>query len=306
MNRYIFIACLLLGFSSDAAVTLKGESLVIQSHSLRVENVFAGDIPSPKDTTIVKMAPGEKVTLKPHNLKAIAEKWALDWSPVDPAQQVVVTRAKYDLMPEDIKERLHQAFLKHQGNSVDYDLELVGIKKSIALPVEDADAWSVEVQSYSPTTFTVHAMLSYGDRQDPITARAYPLEQVPVLINAKMPNEIVAAQDIEWKKVRLAHLDARSVRKVEELVGTTARTQPLQAQVVLRRDQLMQPNLVTKGNTVTIEFASPIMYLSTKGKAMESGVKKDTIRVMNLTSKKIIEAEITGVDKVTVAADIND
>ena len=306
MNRYILIACLLLGVSSEASVLLKGESLVIQGQSLKVEDVFSGEIPSSQETTIVKMAPGEKVTLKPHNLKAISDKWMLEWSPVDPSQQVVITRAKYDLMPEEIKSRLHQALVKHQGNATEYDLDLVGIKKSIALPVEDADSWTVEVQSYSPTTSTLHATLCYGDRQDPLSARAYPLEQVPVLVTAKLPNELITKQDVTWKKVRLAHLDARSVRTMEELVGTTARTQPVQAQVVVRRDQLMQPNLVTKGNTVTIEFASPIMYLSTKGKAMESGVKKDTIRVMNLTSKKIIEAEITGVDKVTVAADIND
>ena len=53
-------------------------------------------------------------------------------------------------------------------------------------------------------------------------------------------------------------------------------------------------------STVTIVLQTDAMTLTAQGRASEDGAKGDTIRVVNLRSKKTIEAVVSGADQVTI------
>ena len=64
----------------------------------------------------------------------------------------------------------------------------------------------------------------------------------------------------------------------------------------------MKPELVTRGEYVTITYEVPGVLLSVRGKASEGGAQGDTIDVVNVQSNRTLRATVTGRGHVTVVA----
>jgi flagella basal body P-ring formation protein FlgA len=62
----------------------------------------------------------------------------------------------------------------------------------------------------------------------------------------------------------------------------------------------MKPELVGRGDTVTLTFDSPGVLLSLRAKAMESGTQGDVIQVLNPHSKRTVQATVEGPGHVVV------
>jgi flagella basal body P-ring formation protein FlgA len=60
-----------------------------------------------------------------------------------------------------------------------------------------------------------------------------------------------------------------------------------------RGDDVRRPIVVTKGQTVTMEFAVPGVQLSAMGRAMSEGGIGDTVTVQNPVSYRMVSATVT-------------
>jgi len=76
---------------------------------------------------------------------------------------------------------------------------------------------------------------------------------------------------------------------------------PVRAGQPLRAIDLTKPVIIPKNKLVTIIYASKVLTLTVRGKAMEDGAAQETIRVANANSKSIVLAEV--VDENTVRVD---
>ncbi len=65
--------------------------------------------------------------------------------------------------------------------------------------------------------------------------------------------------------------------------------------------ELMRPSMVQKGATVLMMLDSPGIALTAQGQAMEAGAIGERIRILNPVSRAVVEAEVTGPDRVRVA-----
>ena len=63
----------------------------------------------------------------------------------------------------------------------------------------------------------------------------------------------------------------------------------------------MKPELVQRNETVTIIYEVPGIVLTMRGKALEAGAEGDIINVLNVQSKRTIQATVTGPGRVTVS-----
>ena len=63
----------------------------------------------------------------------------------------------------------------------------------------------------------------------------------------------------------------------------------------------MRPSMVQKGATVLMMLDSPGIALTAQGQAMEAGAIGERIRILNPVSHAVVEAEVTGPDRVRVA-----
>ena len=75
---------------------------------------------------------------------------------------------------------------------------------------------------------------------------------------------------------------------------------PMRAGTPLRVADIVKPDFVVRDQAVTIIYEVPGLYLTTRGKAIESGAEGDTVSVINPQSKRTLTGIVTGRGQVTV------
>ena len=68
----------------------------------------------------------------------------------------------------------------------------------------------------------------------------------------------------------------------------------------LRNTDLMKPAIVQRNDTVIIVYEAPGFTLTLRGQAQEDGALGDTINVLNVESKRVVQGVISGPGRVTV------
>jgi flagella basal body P-ring formation protein FlgA len=132
-----------------------------------------------------------------------------------------------------------------------------------------------------------------------ISGYLYESVEVPTLARAFTRGELVRDGDIEMQRRPKAELTPDTIRNAAAVVGHAAR-RDLRAGLPLRISELMKPELVGRGDTVTLTFESPGVVLSVRARAVESGTEGDVIQVINPQSKRTVQATIDGPGHVIV------
>ena len=73
---------------------------------------------------------------------------------------------------------------------------------------------------------------------------------------------------------------------------------------MLRNGDLQRPEIVARGDIVTIVYEIPGMALSLRGRANEAGAQGDVVSVTNPQSKRTLQATVVAPGKVAVFAAI--
>ena len=69
----------------------------------------------------------------------------------------------------------------------------------------------------------------------------------------------------------------------------------------LRTADIAKPDLVQRDDNVTLIFQSAGLYLTIRGKALDTGTEGDTVSVLNLQSKRTISGIVIGRDQVAIS-----
>ncbi len=115
-----------------------------------------------------------------------------------------------------------------------------------------------------------------------------------------MRGEVIGDSDLTYAQVSGTALPATTVTKFEALTGMQARRM-LRAGENVRPDDVRRPVVVTKGQTVTMNFSAPGVELTAMGRAMSEGGIGDTVTVQNPVSFRMITATVTGPGAVRAA-----
>ena len=144
------------------------------------------------------------------------------------------------------------------------------------------------------------ATLRIGSTEQVVTGRYSRQIQALVPVRDLTSGEVIAEADLDWLLVDEKALSARVAAEPEQLVDMEVR-RPLKAgKLVLARD-VRAPLLIHKGDTVTVRLETPTLNLSMQGRALGDAGMNETIRVLNLSSKKTIEGIVTSAQTVAIA-----
>ena len=123
----------------------------------------------------------------------------------------------------------------------------------------------------------------------PVSARA----NVDVLTWTRniAAGEIVQPQDLVWGKAALAPADAAT--DPDAVVGLAAKRTLRAGAAVAGRD-VAAPQVIKANDVVTLVFEDGGVSLSLQAKALTGGGVGDTISVQNVTSKKTVQAVVSG------------
>jgi flagella basal body P-ring formation protein FlgA len=103
--------------------------------------------------------------------------------------------------------------------------------------------------------------------------------------------EIVQPADLVWGKAAMAPADAPG--EPEAVIGMAAR-RPLRAGAVVTGRDISAPQVVAANEMVTLTYDNGGVSLSLQAKALAGGAVGELINVQNVTSKKTVQAVVTG------------
>jgi len=221
--------------------------------------------------------------------------------------EVVVTRASRAIPAQEISARIAKALESQYGLGEARNIAVEFDRDARTLNVEPNISGELEVVSLSynrrtsrfdatidlPSSTALHWQATHYsgtaiETVDAVTVD-HPIEH----------GEILKASDLTT--VRRPKAEGPVITGLQAAAGLAARHQLRPGQPLHDAD-LMKPALVQRNDIVTIFYEAPGLTLTLRGQAQDAGALGDTISVMNMQSKRLVQGVVTGPGRVTVAA----
>lgn len=115
--------------------------------------------------------------------------------------------------------------------------------------------------------------------------------QVPVLVSTMARGSIIGNQDVQLISVPMGQQTQPVVESLEDLIGMELR-RPISPGVPILISQIGAPDIVKRGQKVSIRYDDPDMTITMSGTALQNAAKGDWISVQNSSSGRQIEGRV--------------
>jgi flagellar basal body P-ring formation protein FlgA len=289
------------GFAPAYAQVNLRAAVAVNSADISVRDIFPG---AESDAVIAKTpAPGRRLILDAYTLQRIAKRHKVRWQPRTRLDQAIVTRESRILNTTEIEAALQRS-LTRNGMPESQKVELTNRSTNIRVAANMAIPYRIDNAIIDGRSRRVSAILSVStEGREKLNYRlegfTYSVIEVPVLNRRIRRGEVIGAGDVIWKNIRKDSVGRNVVRERKGAIGQAARRY-LASGVQIMIDDLEPPKLVRKGSLVTIHLESANLRLTAKARASEDGALNDTIRVVNVRSKRTVEAIVRSPSKVII------
>lgn len=223
--------------------------------------------------------------------------------------EVAVTRAGHVIGAKDVQERIARAFAGRQNLSEAKNLAVTLDRETRPIFLDPSASTELHLvrSSYDPRSgrFDVTFELPGNPgRIGPLlryTGTLVDAVEVVVLTRQVNRGDVLRATDLAVERRPRSEATGEVVGGVERAVGSAAK-QTMRAGSILRRADLMKPNLVRRDEAVTLVYETPGLMLTMLGKAIEAGTEGDLVNVMNAHSKRPVQGYVSGPGRVTIPA----
>lgn len=238
--------------------------------------------------------PGGRIVVEARQLKAIAVQYGVDWQPVSSADRAVLEWPGRPLRRDEALTAVRAALVA-RGAAPDCDVIMPGFNPPV-VPLSGASPPIVTQLEYDQEQGRFAATLSVtGDGMDPIAMRisgeVADVIAVPVAVMRLQAGAIARADDVRIARVRVTSVRAEVAHDTNAVIGMQLKHQVAAGTPILLAD-LMQPTQITRGDQVRMLLQVSGLYVAGQGVALESGAAGDRIRVRNISSQAVIEAEV--------------
>lgn len=216
---------------------------------------------------------------------------------------VIVTRASQAIAPDEIEARIARALAGRQQSADASHLTVTFDGEVRAIHVEPGTDLRIVRLSYEPRSGRFDVMFERPGRARGLiryTGTYAEAFTAAVLMRSLAPGEAVRAADIKIMRRPKAEYSPDTVTQPEQAIGLAPR-RALRAGQVLRQSDLAKQEAVARNDGVTITYEVPGIVLTMSGKALEGGAKGDLINVLNVHSKRTIQATVAGPGHVIAA-----
>ena len=221
--------------------------------------------------------------------------------------EVVVTRASRLITAKDIEARVLRALAGHSGLPDAANLTVTFDNEIRPLQVEASITADLRIArlGYDPRSsrFDISLELpgSLAVRKLPLRFTGAIAETFEALVPVRTiaQGEVIRAGDLVPARRPKSEAASNPVREVEQALGLAAK-RSLRAGQLIRQSDLAKPELVARNEAVTISYEVPGVVVSIRGQALEPGAQGDLINVLNVQSKKTLQATVIGPGRVSV------
>ncbi len=296
-----FIVLAVQGLPADAA-SLR-PYVVVSGDQVKLGDVFVGGEVA-RDTVLFRAPPpGGRIVLNAKWLHRVAQYYKLDWRATRAARSIV-ERTSNPVSAAIVQKALDGALRDRLSADERFEVVLDNPALRIHSPVQMPAQATVQTINYDARTRRFAAVLSApdgrpGSVQIRAAGRVVRIVGVPVLTRRVRPGDIIRNGDVVEVPLRAGTVGRDIVLETSALVGKSPR-RTLHPDRPVRRRDVQEPMLVSRGALVTMVFRSSNMMITAKGKSFGRGAKGETVRVRNSSSGKTVEAVIIGHNKVSV------
>jgi flagella basal body P-ring formation protein FlgA len=219
--------------------------------------------------------------------------------------EVVVLRASRTIALPELQRVVADTAARQYGLTDAKNLAVAfdAYVRVLAIEPEAAETLRLSHFAYDPRTQRFEANVdipgSPALRKRPVrvTGSLYETAETATLTRAFARGEMIRDGDIAIE--RRPKAEASDAMRADAVVGQAAR-RDLRPGQYLRASDLMKPELVGRGDLVTLVFESPGVKVTMQAKALEAGTKGDVIQVMNQQSKRVVQATVDGPSRVVI------
>jgi flagella basal body P-ring formation protein FlgA len=122
--------------------------------------------------------------------------------------------------------------------------------------------------------------------------------EVAVLTRDIDRTDLLKSSDIVLERRPKAEVTGEPASR-DRAIGMQLR-RPMRSGTPIRVADIAKPEFVQRDQNVTVIYQVPGLYLTTRGKALESGTDGDTVNVLNLQTKRTLTGTVTGRGQVTI------
>lgn len=275
----------------------------LDAEFVRVTDLFDDVGPSGDAVVMRAPQPGRRFVLDAAWLAEAARTHGVDWRPTSRYDRIVVERIGRVISRADLIAAVREALVR-DGASEGLHIELAGRVGDLAISLQAPPTIDIQSLAFDRVSgrFSALALAGAGHasaQRLPLAGRATVTRQIPVLRRPVQAGDVIRRDDVDIVDMREEILVADSLVDANRVIGQSAR-RALRSGVALREGDVRAPLLVPRNGLVTIVLRVGTMTLTAQGRALDEGARGETIRVLNVQTKKTIEAEVAGPDLVSV------
>jgi flagellar basal body P-ring formation protein FlgA len=222
---------------------------------------------------------------------------------------VPVTRAARAIAAKDVEARILLALAGKYGLPDSSNLAVVfdNEVRTVAVDATATSELAVAHLSFEPRTtrFDIAFELpgSAVARRLPLRFTGSLTETFEAVVPTReiAQGQVIKVSDLAVERRPKASSTPTTLTTIEQAQGLSTK-HALRAGQVIRQADVAKPELVGRGETVTIVFQVPGILLTILGKAVEPGALGDVINVVNVQSKHTLQATVIGPGRVSVNA----
>jgi flagella basal body P-ring formation protein FlgA len=291
------------GHAVAAAEAILKNAVIIEGRYVTLGDLFENAGARTKTNVAYAPSPGKRAIFDARWLYRVARAHGLKWRPLNLKTRAVVERAGQEIHRAEIVDALMSEF-KDRGLDDDIEIDFGGRSMRLYVAANRPATVGIESLNHDPNTGRFVATISVpaGDpaaKRLRITGRVFTLVAVPVLAKKLYRGDVIRKHHLEWKKIRRSKVLRQTITEAEQLIGMAAK-RLIGSNRPIRLAQVRRPLLIAKGGIVTIRLNYANMSLTAQGRSLDEGSLGDVVRITNSQSKKIVEARVTGANRVRV------
>ncbi|EKS36308.1 flagellar basal body P-ring formation chaperone FlgA [Afipia broomeae] len=223
-------------------------------------------------------------------------------------REVSITRSSRTLVSKEIEQQIARVLERRNGLgdaaniSVTFERDL----RELQLDAAHTGDMRATIVRFDPRngrfdiTFEIPNDVTYNPTKLRFIGTAVETIEAAVLTRAVERNEILRSSDVVVERRPKTEIGNDVINR-DRSVGMQARKQ-MRAGQALKAADLGKPDLVSRDQGVMLIYEAPGLYLTGRGKALDSGTEGDIVNIVNLQSKRTVQGVVTGPGQVTITA----
>lgn len=223
-------------------------------------------------------------------------------------REVSITRSSRTLVSKEIEQQIARVLERRNGLgdaaniSVTFERDL----RELQLDAAHTGDMRATIVRFDPRngrfdiTFEIPNDVTYNPTKLRFIGTAVETVEAAVLTRAVERNEILRSSDVVVERRPKTEIGNDLINR-DRSVGMQARKQ-MRAGQALKAADLGKPDLVSRDQGVMLIYEAPGLYLTGRGKALDSGTEGDIVNIVNLQSKRTVQGVVTGPGQVTITA----